>query len=25
VLQADFLFVRSDLFEALCAHAGLGG
>ena len=25
VLQADFLFVRPDLFEALCAQAGLGG
>jgi FkbM family methyltransferase len=25
VLQADFLFVKPDLFEALCAQAGLGG
>jgi FkbM family methyltransferase len=25
VLQADFLFVKPDLFDALCAQAGLGG
>jgi hypothetical protein len=25
VLQADFLFVKPDLFDALCAQAGFGG